>query len=163
MLNLLDLDKVINKLINLSEEKYVFLDDILILTEKQTDVIEISDIDGLNLLIGRKQEKLDGIKLLDTQFEAIVSDLKTLYEISSLDELELKCPKISELRICISRVKNKVKEIIEIEKVNNEKILREKDLLQEKIINASNGKRAIKQYGNFSAHMDSYFIDKKIK
>lgn len=160
---MLDLEKVINKLISLSEEKYIFLEDILSLTEKQTAVIELSDIDGLNLLIDRKQEKLDNIKLLDTEFESIVSDLKTLYEINNLDELEFKCGKIINLKDCISRIMNKLREISSLEQLNKEKMLKAKDELQEKIVGAANGKRAINQYGNFSSYTNPYFIDRKIR
>ena len=160
---MLDLEKVVNKLISLSEEKYIFLEDILLLTEKQTAVIELSDIDGLNLLIDRKQEKLDNIKFLDTEFEAIVSDLKTLYEINNLDELEVKCGKIINLKDCISRIMDKLREISSLEQLNKEKMIKAKDELQEKIVNAANGKRAINQYGNFSAHTNPYFIDRKIR
>lgn len=162
-MDLLDLEKVINKLIGLTEEKKIFLEELLSLTERQTSVIEMADIDGLNLLIDRKQEKLDGIKLLDTEFEAIVSDLKTLYDVKSLDELEVKCTRISALKECITRVMDRVRDIIKLEQLNKEKILKARDELQDKIVSASNGKRAINQYGNFSSHANSYFIDKKVK
>ncbi len=160
---MLDLDKVVSKLINLSEQKFTLLEDLMSLTDKQTDVIEVGDIDGLNLLIDRKQEKLDIIKQLDTQFEAIVSDLKTLYEINSLDELEFRCSRITVLKEVIERIMDILRGICEIEKKNKTKILKAKDELQEKIYNASKGKRAIQQYGNFNSHTDAYFIDRKIK
>ena len=163
MLNLLDLDKVVSKLINLSEQKFTLLEDLMSLTEKQTGVIEVEDVDGLNLLIDRKQEKLDIIKQLDIQFEAVVSDLKTLYEIKSLDELEFQCSRITVLKEVISRIMDILREICEIEKKNKEKMLKAKDALQEKIYSASKGKRAIQQYGNFDSYTDAYFIDRKIK
>lgn len=160
---MLDLDKVVSKLINLSEQKFTLLEDLMSLTDKQTGVIEVGDIDGLNLLIDRKQEKLDIIKQLDTQVEAIVSDLKTLYEINDLDELEVKCSRITVLKEVIERIMDILRGICEIEKKNKAKMLKAKDELQEKIYNASKGKHAIQQYGNFNSYTDAYFIDRKIK
>ena len=157
---MVDLDKVINKLISLSSNKYNLLADILVLTEKQTSVIDVNDIDGLNLLIDRKQECLDSIKQLDIQFEAIVSDLKVLYDVDKIDDLEVHCVRVLELKQCINRVMNLVREICKVEDVNKEKILKSKDELEKKISNASRGRHAIKQYGNFSAKADAYFIDK---
>lgn len=157
---MLDLDKIINKLINLSDKKYELLDELLSLTEKQTAVIEIADIDGLNLLIDRKQEKLDIIKQLDIQFEAIVSDLKTLYEVNSLDELEVECLGIIDLKQTIARIMSLLREISKLESLNKEKILAEKDKLQEKICNAATGKKAVQQYGSFASYTNPYFLDK---
>lgn len=160
---MVDLDKVVSKLINLSEQKFTLIEDLMSLTDKQTGVIEVGDVDGLNLLIERKQEKLDIIKQLDTQYEAIVSDLKMLYEISSLDELEVQCSRITVLNEVIVRTKDVLRGICEIEKKNKTKILAAKDELQEKIYNASKGKNAIQQYGNFNSYTDACFFDKKIK
>lgn len=160
---MLDLDKVVSKLIDLSEKKYSLLEEVLSLTEKQTSVIEVNDIDGLNLLIDRKQERLDIIKQLDDQFEGIVSDLKTLYEISNLDELELECLRMIELKQCIIRIMNILREISKLEAKNKEKILKNKDELENKIYNMANGRRAIQQYGNVSTHTSAYFIDKKVR
>lgn len=133
------------------------------LTDKQTYVIESEDIEGLNLLIDKKQENLDIIKQLDIQFEAVVSDLKTLYEIKSLDELEFQCSRITVLKEIISRIMEILREICELEKKNKEKMLKARDELQEKIYSASKGKHAIEQYGNFNSYTDAYFIDRKIK
>lgn len=160
---MLDLDKVVSKLVSLSEQKFVLLEDLMSLTDKQTYVIESEDIEGLNLLIDKKQENLDIIKQLDIQFEAVVSDLKTLYEIKSLDELEFQCSRITVLKEIISRIMEILREICELEKKNKEKMLKARDELQEKIYSASKGKHAIEQYGNFNSYTDAYFIDRKIK
>ncbi len=160
---MLDLDKVVSKLVSLSEQKFVMLEDLMSLTDKQTYVIESEDIEGLNLLIDKKQENLDIIKQLDIQFEAVVSDLKTLYEIKSLDELEFQCSRITVLKEIISRIMEILREICELEKKNKEKMLKARDELQEKIYSASKGKHAIEQYGNFNSYTDAYFIDKKIR
>lgn len=160
---MIDLDKVIYNLIDLVRNKYDLLEEIYELTKKQTEVIEETDLEILSILIDEKQERIDLIRKKDSQFEAIVSDLKTLYDIKSLDELEIKSPNITILKDNVDSVMTILKDIMELEASNKEKITSKKDQLEEKMGKAQNGKKAIKQYGGAGVYSDAYFFDKKIK
>ena len=69
-----------------------------------------------------KQQKIDFIRGLDSQFEAITDDLKTIYEVKSLDELEVHCENIGVLKNIISKVTEILNQIIQIENINKEKM-----------------------------------------
>lgn len=160
---MVDLERIIDNLIGLSENKYEYLDEIYLLTKQQTDAIEKTDMGFLSLLIDEKQERIDYVRNLDIKFESIVDDLKTLYEIKSLDELETESVNISILKNNISKIMNLLRNIVDLEAFNKDKILASKKALEEKMDNAKKGKKAIKQYGGVSTYTDSYFFDKKIK
>lgn len=160
---LVDLERVIDNLIDLSENKYEYLDEIYLLTKQQTDAIESSNMGFLALLIDEKQERIDFVRKLDSQFEGIVDDLKTLYEIKTLDELETDNANIAVLKSNITKVMTLLRNIVELEEYNKNKIIASKDILESKMQNAKNGKKAIKQYGGLLGYSDSFFIDKKIR
>jgi len=160
---LVNLYRVIDNLISLAENKYEQLQDIYLLTEQQTVAIESSDMDALSELIDKKQEKIDLIVTFDSQFEAIIDDIKTIYEVKSLDELEVQSSNIAFLKETISKVTKLLHQIIQIENINKEKINYSKRQLEVKMNNAQTGKTAIKQYSGISSYADAVFFDKKIK
>ncbi len=157
----MNLYRVVDNLISLAENKYEQLNEIYLLTQQQTNVIEARDMEALLELIDKKQEKIDLIVTLDSQFEAITDDIKTIYEVKSLDELEVESSNIAILKDSISKVTGILKQIIQIENINKEKINCEKNQLEIKMNNAKNGKVAIKQYGGISNYTDAVFFDKK--
>jgi len=163
VLLLVNLYRVIDNLISLAENKYEQLQDIYLLTEQQTVAIESSDMDALSELIDKKQEKIDLIVTFDSQFEAIIDDIKTIYEVKSLDELEVQSSNIAFLKETISKVTKLLHQIIQIENINKEKINYSKRQLEVKMNNAQTGKTAIKQYSGISSYADAVFFDKKIK
>lgn len=158
-----NLYRVIDNLISLSENKYEELKEIYFLTEQQTNAIEESDIDLLKELIERKQKKINLIEALDSQFKDVVDDLKTIYDIKSLDEIKEESANITLLQEMISKVDDILRKIIENENINKEKINFSKNELEVKMKTAKTGKIAIKQYGGFLNYSDAVFFDKKIK
>ena len=160
---MVNLEAVIGNLIDLIESKHGYLKEIHLLTKQQTDAIENSDMSFLSLLIDEKQERIDFIRNIDAKFETITDDLKTVFGVKSLDELEVHCDDVLRLKESISSMMELLRQIVDLEADNREKIYRARDLLEVKMSNAKNGKRAIKQYGGVSGYTDSYFFDKKIK
>ena len=162
-LQLVNLYRVIDNLISLSESKYDFLKEVSSLTEQQTNAIELSDYNLLLALIDKKQEIIDLISGLDSQFGAIVDDLKTIYDIKSLDELKEESANIALLKETVSKVNDILRKIIEDENINKEKINLSKDELEVKMNTAKTGRVAIKQYSGISTYSDAVFFDRKIK
>ena len=160
---MVNLYRVIDNLISLVENKYEQLHDIYLLTQLQANAIEESDMEGLSNLINKKQEKIDLIVTFDSQIEAISSDLKTLYDVKSFDELENESANVAILRESMAKVTDVLKEIIQIENVNKDKINSSKRELEIKMSNARTGRTAIKQYSGIQTYSDAVFFDKKIK
>ena len=160
---MIDLDKVIDSLIKLVQNKYDSLNDIYNLTKQQSECIDDNNIDKLAMLIDEKQEQIDFVRNIDSQFEAIVDDLKTLYDIKSLDELDVHSENLVNLKEDVASVMGLLKSILTLEAVNRDKISSSKRELEVRMENAKNGKKAIKQYGGVGTYTDSFFFDKKIR
>ena len=76
---MINLYRVVDNLISLAENKYEQLQEIYLLTQQQTNTIEESDIELLDELIEKKQEKIELIRGFDSQFQAITNDIKTIF------------------------------------------------------------------------------------
>ena len=159
---MVNLYRIVDNLISLTENKYEQLKDIYLLTEQQALAIESSDMDSLGELIDRKQQKIDIIVNLDSQFENITDDLKTIYDVKSLDELEVQSANIAILKEGISKVTDILHQIVGAENTNKKKMEESKGELEEKMQGTQTGKAALKQYGSVENYTDAVFFDKKI-
>ena len=159
---MVNLYRIVDNLISLTENKYEQLKDIYLLTEQQALAIEASDMDSLGELIDRKQQKIDIIVGLDSQFENITDDLKTIYDVKSLDELEVQSANIAILKEGISKVTDILHQIIGVENTNKKKMEQSKSDIEERMQGAQTGKAALKQYGGIDNYTDAVFFDKKI-
>lgn len=160
---MIDIEKVVENLIDITSEKKDLLKRLFSLTSFQTGAIENEDMKELTVLIDKKQGEIDTIRHLDFEFETIVNDLKTVYGVKELDELKVHCEKILELKKCISEVMELLKEINSLEVTNSEKINAARDRLEAKINQADSGKKAMKQYSGQSEQTPAVFFDRKIK
>lgn len=160
---MVNLYRVIDNLISLVNNKYEQLKDIYLLTKEQTSAIEESDMTTLLELIDKKQQKIDLIVTFDSQFEAITDDIKTIYDVKSLDELDAQDTNLSILKEKISNVTDILHQIIQIENSNRDKINESKHQLEMKMNKAQTGKVAIKQYSGINGYADAVFFDRKIK
>lgn len=160
---LVNLDRVVENLISLSENKYEQLKEIYVLTEQQANVIEELEIDKLMELIDKKQVKIDCIKGFDSQVKVIEADLKTLYDVETLYDLNSECDGIMILKDVNSKIADIIHQIREIESLNSESLEFVKSRLEDKMASAKVGKIALKSYGGFSGYSDAVFFDKKIK
>jgi len=163
VLLLVNLYRVIDNLISLVDSKYEQLKEIYLLNQKQTNVIEEVDMTALLELIDEKQQRIDMIVKFDSQFEAITDDIKTIYDVKSLDELEAPDTNIAILKEKILKVTDILHQIIQIENGNKEKMNQAKRQVENKMNRTQTGKVAIKQYGGLNAYADAVFFDKKIK
>lgn len=160
---MVNLYRVIDNLISLVDSKYEQLKEIYLLTKRQTGVIEEVDISTLLEIIDLKQQKIDLVVNFDSQFEAIVDDIKTIYDVKSLDELEAQDTNLPVLKEKISEVTALLNQIIQVENSNKEKMNDEKQQLELKMNKTKTGKIAIKQYGGLGGYADAVFFDRKIK
>lgn len=160
---MINLYRVVDNLVSLVKSKYEQLQDVYVLTEQQSNAIETLDMEELNRLIDEKQERINLIMTFDSQFEAIVDDIKTIYEIKSLDELELESDNIIKLKDMISKVTGILRQILQIENSNKEKMNASKLELEMKMKNAQTGKIAMKQYSGISNYSDAVFFDRKVR
>lgn len=154
---MIDVDEVMEKLIEISKNKCSILDEIYSLTVEQSRVIAKEDIEGLNELIDKKQVIIDKAQSLDAQFEKIVDDLKLVYGVSRLDEIDICKTEVEKIQIVVKAIMDKVKLIRKLE-MENSSLLREmKDSMERKITAIKTGKKAVSNYGYANLQQPVYF------
>jgi flagellar biosynthesis/type III secretory pathway chaperone len=153
----IDVEEVMEKLIEISKKKSDILNDIYSLTVDQSRVIANEDIDGLNELIDKKQVCIDEAKELDAQFEKIVDDLKLVYGVNRLDEIEICKTEVEKIQIVVKAIMDKVKLIRKLEMENSDLLREMKDSIERKITSIKVGKKAVSNYGYGSFQQPVYF------
>ena len=144
---MLDIEKYMETLIQISEEKYSALEQIYKLTKDQTNAIEEEDIDKLNILINKKQEEINIIKSLDIKFEKIVDEIKLEYNVKKLNELDVCHDDVKRIQYIVNMIISRGKQIHDIEVKNSDELRNAKNYLENKIKNLKIGKKAVSGYG----------------
>lgn len=153
----------IEKVIEASNQKYKYLQDLILLTMAQTEAISEEGMDGLGKLIGEKQIKIDEINKLDEDFGVYFDLLKQMLGVIKLDEIKTSgLNGVKELKQITGQIMELLNEINTLERQNNEKAKRLLDDLGMKVKQISEGKKLSNVY-NPGAGMrpPSYFVDKK--
>lgn len=157
---MVDVDEVMEKLIEISKRKSDILNDIYSLTVEQSRIIAKEDIEGLNELIDKKQVFIDEAQNLDYQFEKIVDDLKLVYGVNRLDEIDICRNEVEKIQIVVKAIMEKVKLIRKLE-MENSTLLREmKDNIERKITSIKGGKKAVSGYGGYTNMQHPVYFDK---
>lgn len=157
---MVDVEEVMEKLIEISKDKSDILDEIYFLTIEQSKVIEQEDIEKLNELIDKKQVMINKAQDLDSQFEKIVDELKLVYDVKKLAEIDICKKEVSKIQIVVKAIMDKVKLIRQIE-MGNSSLLREmKDNMERKITAIKNGKKAVSNYGYGNMQQHPVYFDK---
>lgn len=157
------MDIYVRKMIELSAKKHSLLEDMLALTQAQSNTITEDGIENLHKLIAEKQAKIEDINKLDEEFGACFNKLKQELGIESLDEVKgADIPGIKDLQDVVGRIMELLKEISRIESENNENAKKLLDDLSSKIKMINQGKTANTAYGKLaSMPPPSYFVDSK--
>jgi len=153
----IDVEAVMENLIEISKNKSDILNDIYMITVEQSRVIAKEDIEGLNDLIDKKQVLIDNAQNLDSEFEKIVDDLKLVYGVERLDEIDICKEEVSKIQAVVKLIMDKVKLIRKLE-MENSSLLREmKDNMEKKIKSIKTGKKAVSNYGYANMQQPVYF------
>lgn len=157
------IEKYIEKLVEISREKQKKLEDILFLTRAQSKAIEEDGIENLGKLLDDKQKKINEINKSDEEFYMYYEKIKEKYSVESLENLEISDIKdVKELQEVIGSIKKILQEISGLEKENNEKVKEILEDLSGKIKKINQGKKASNVYSPDSGtNAVSFFIDKK--
>lgn len=155
-------DMYIERLREISDKKYKLMSELLVLTREQSFTINEEGLDELDKLIAQKQTIIDEMSALDEEFDICFRELKSMLNINSLDELQGSGIKgIKELQETISKIMEVVKETIDLEKENRDKVKSLLDAFGNEIKKLNQGKRASSAYNPGPIQSPSYFIDRK--
>lgn len=152
-----------DRMIELLKRKKQLLCDMFDLTKAQTDVITAGTLDKLQELIDDKQQKINEIDKLDTDFSMYFESLKIAFGINKLNELDAAShPQAKQLKQITSEVVGLVGEISRVEKVNSEKSKKLLDELGSQIKKVNQGRKINNAYNKTnSANPSSFFMDQK--
>lgn len=96
---------MIDNMIQLSNEKKVLLESILDFTKKQKSFIQDEDMDGLTKVLSEKDKIMENIDLLDLDFISLYNNIKSMEDISSMEEIDVdKYPNVKLLKSNINEV-----------------------------------------------------------
>lgn len=156
-------ERYVERLIEILEKKYGFLETMLRLTQEQAKVIGDDNIDALEKLITQKQAQIDLINKLDEEFDIYYKRFKSCLGVKSLNDYRGSEVKgIRELKEITSRIMGTVEKISELESDNSLKAKKILENTGKELKNINQGKQVSRAYKPApSSSSSSYFIDKK--
>ena len=160
-------EKTIDRLNELLQKKRNLMQDILKLTNAQTEAISQDGLDRLNGFIKDKQIRIDEINQLDEEFELLSAEFKKDFGISRLDQLD--AAKLTseasagakQLKTLTAGILDVIREISEVEKLNSQKSKKLLEQFGNEIKKINQGKKANNAYRAGAINAPSYFLDKK--
>ena len=133
---------MIDNMIQLSNEKKVLLESILDFTKKQKSFIQDEDMDSLTKVLSEKDEIMKNIDLLDLDFISLYNNIKSMEDISSMEEIDV--DKYSNVKL----LKSNINEISLI--LNNIRILDNDNtrMMKTNLENIKSGLKHVKEAKN---------------
>lgn len=153
--------RLLKQLIKLAKEKLIKLEDILTLTQSQTNELDSEELDKLLSLIDAKQKHIDAINILDDEFDSIYAKVQPLFS-SDMNSINpaLKLG-LKELKESVAAVTAKMHEIRDLEQKNNAAITQNFDGLKEQLKSVNRGIKSYTAYKKPEAQNGGVFIDKR--
>lgn len=152
----------VQRLNEILEKKRGLLAEILSYTCLQKEAISQQNHNELEVLISRKQARIEGVDKLDEQFSVYSSRLKSALSIASLEDLpRFDLPGTRELKSQVSQIMATLKEIQIVEQDNNGKVQTELTDLKGKIQQANSFNKVNNAYSAPKGALPAYYFDKK--
>lgn len=143
-------EKLLVSLVKLLQDKKICLDDMLVLSERETDAIVNREEIELTSILDKKDYLIDKIDVIDLDFKNTVN--KQLLEDEKLSSV------LSEINVLLNEIKS-------IDDENNKKLQVAIDEMKLNLKDVRKGKRAMSNYSNsdpyqsFASQGGTLFID----
>jgi|BioPla2DNA2_1021312.scaffolds.fasta_scaffold79896_2 hypothetical protein len=155
-------EEYIQRLTDISSKKVTLLDEILLFTKSQNEVIKGQRFDEMDQLLKERQKRMDAVDKLDEQFVVYSERLKEILSLSSLEELpKHDLPGTAELKRVVDSISQILRKTKEIDDENTALVKDEMKVTQGQIKNANNHKLVTGAYYPNQNSGQSYFFDKK--
>ncbi|OPJ56046.1 flagellar protein FlgN [Alkalithermobacter paradoxus] len=152
----------IEKLIELSEKKYILLVEMYEITKRQREYIKEKDDNALLDSIEKKQSRIDDINELDKEFYEIYSNIKKSLGVNSIEEISINnYPSLKNLKNKVSEIMSVLGKIDIIDNENKEKANEELNKVKNDIKSLRSNVRANKGYNAGYKDVQGIFIDNK--
>lgn len=158
----MDTKEYVQRLNEILVKKHDMLSEILSYTCLQKEAILQENYNELEILISRKQQRIEAVDKLDDQFSVYSSRLKSMLDIETLEDLPgFGIPGTADLKAYVAKILEILNEINKIEKENNSKVQTELTDLKGKIKQNNSFKQVNNAYSAPKGNLPSYYFDKK--
>lgn len=158
----MDAKDYIARLNEINSEKLSLLDEILLFTKRQRDMILSGMLDDLGTMIAEKQYRMDAIDRLDEKFVVYAERLKQTLSISSLQSLaDFGLPGTRELKELVEKIHQKLSDIKALDDENTALIKKELHATKEQINHSNAFKRVTNAYYPEAKDIPSHYFDRK--
>lgn len=155
-------DDYIQRLTEISSKKMILLEEILLFTRSQNEVITGQRFDEMDQLLKERQKRMDAVDKLDEQFVAYSARLREVLSLSSFEELpRYNLPGTAELKEIVDRISQNLIKLKQIDDENTALVKDEMKTTQGQIKSANTHKRVTGAYYPNQNSNQSYFFDKK--
>ncbi len=152
----------LSNIMNLFKQKRKKLDDMLNITNSQTNAIVTEETDLMEQLISEKQSCINSVDMLNEKLKTLINDLKINLGINSLDQLiDCDTPEIQELKELVSDISCVLEKIEVLEKQNSEMMRKLLDKKRQQIKDIAQGKKALTAYSKNYLKSSHYFNKNK--
>jgi len=152
----------IQRLTDISSQKLALLDEILLFTKSQNEVIKEKRFDEMNQLLKERQKRMDAVDKLDEQFVVYSARIKELLSFNSFEELpRYNLPGTDDLKKVVDSISQCLIKIKEIDDENTVLVETELKTVRGQIKTANEYKRVTEAYYPNQNSGRSIYFDKK--
>ncbi len=163
----MDIKERIDQSIEITGQKLLAVEELLNLTVTQGNSIKTGDLEGLSVGIEKKQDLMNRINGLDTQFLDQYAYLKKALNIQSFEELNVReYPRVAFLQQNVGKIMVLLKRIEEIDRQNNVHLSQDFEQVKEEMKKAKAEQQSNKIAASYTrkyADVQGVFIDSKDK
>lgn len=143
-------------------KKQALLREILDLTRQQKEALASDSLDELEILIAKKQTKMDAVDKLDEQFVVYLEGLKRRLGIKTLDELPAwRIPGATELKENTAAILDVLREIKALDDENTASVKSKMAVLKDKIKQSNDFRKVSAAYLQPGHNLASPYFDQK--
>jgi len=143
-------------------KKQALLREILDLTRQQKEALASDSLDELEILIAKKQTKMDAVDKLDEQFVVYLEGLKRSLGIKTLDELPAwRIPGATELKENTAAILDVLREIKALDDENTASVKSKMAVLKDKIKQSNDFRKVSAAYLQPGHNLASPYFDQK--
>ncbi|MFT9494675.1 flagellar export chaperone FlgN [Anaerosolibacter sp.] len=161
----MNIEARIHQLTEILHKKIVVLEEILKTTTTQGNLIKSGLIDQLAKVIEEKQQYMNEINKLDSTFLEHYQMVKAHFNVQSIEMLDVRqYPALVSLKQHATKVISILKQIEELDRLNNEKFNAHFEALKQdmnKLRTEKQNKKILSSYGKKYTHPQGVFVDNK--
>ena len=153
---------LVQNLNHIMQQKLALFGVIYDITLMQQQDIENNQADNIEELVQKKQQVIDNIDKLDTDFLEGYKRLKDELQLDSLDKVDInKHPELKDIKDNVQKITHMARKIMELENSNRLKLDAIFQSVKNELRQINTGKRSLKAYEAQPVHNDGIYIDKK--